>query len=111
MCFTFYTEIQDGHQKWRESDFLQNVTSTQHFVEIALSRTVSEINALLRFTQNFKMTVKSGGKAMFCKKSPVDSTDTLQIQNFVEIVLSCTISKINALLGLHRSSRWPLKSG
>ena len=41
------------------------------FVEITLSRTVSEINALLRFTQKFKMATKSGGKVIF--ESPVDS--------------------------------------
>ena len=35
----------------------------QNFVEIALSRTVSEINALLRF----KMAAKTGGKAIFAK--------------------------------------------
>ena len=38
--------------------------SVQHFVEITLSRIVSEINALLRFTQKFKMAAKIGGKAI-----------------------------------------------
>ena len=32
-----------------------------------------------------------------CKMSPVHSADTLQIHNFVEIALSCTVSEINAL--------------
>ena len=36
-----------------------------NFVEIALSRTISEINALLRFTQKFKMAAESGGKMIF----------------------------------------------
>ena len=40
----------------------------QNFVEIALSRTVSEINALLGFTQKFKMAAKSDGKAIFLQE-------------------------------------------
>ena len=51
----------------------------QNSVEIALSRTVSEINVLLRFTQKFKMAANSGGKAIFCKKSPVDFCRNLSI--------------------------------
>ena len=70
----------------------------QNFVEITLSHTVSKINSLLRFTQKFKMATKSGGKAIFCENSQVDSADTLWVQNFVEIALSRTISEINALL-------------
>ena len=64
----FHVEIQDGHQKWRESDFLEKspVYSTdthpvgQTFVEITLSRTISEIN-VFPFTQKFKMATKNGG--------------------------------------------------
>ena len=69
----------------------------QNFVEIALSRTISEINALLHFTQKFKMAAKSGGKVIFCEKLPVDSAYTLWVKNLVEIALSRTVSKINAL--------------
>ena len=39
----------------------------KNIVEIALSLTVSEINTLLRFTQKFKMTPKSGRKGFFRK--------------------------------------------
>ena len=39
----------------------------QNFVKIALSRTVSKINVLLRFTHKLKMATKSGGKAIFAK--------------------------------------------
>ena len=67
-------------KKWWESDFCKmspvhsaDTLWVQNFVEIALSHTVSEMNALLRFTQKFKMAAKSGGKASFVKKSPVDS--------------------------------------
>ena len=34
-------------------------------LEIALSRTVSELNAFLHFAQKFKMAAKSGRKAIF----------------------------------------------
>ena len=49
-------EIQDGRQKWRENDFCKKLPVdsadtlwVKIFVEIALSRSVSEINAYLRF--------------------------------------------------------------
>ena len=54
----------------------------QNFVEPALSHTVSEMNALLRFMQKFKMAAKSGGKASFAKKSPVDSAYILWDKKF-----------------------------
>ena len=67
-------EIQDGSQKWRQSDFCKmspehsaDTLWVQNFVKIALSHTVSEINVLLHFMQNFKMAAKSGGKAIFAK--------------------------------------------
>ena len=40
------------------------------------------------------MAAKSGGKAIFCEKRPVDSADTLRVKNFVENALSRTIAKI-----------------
>ena len=54
-------------------------------IEIALSRTVPEINAFLHFMQNLKMA-----------KVADDSMDILDIKNFVKIAQSRTISKINA---------------
>ena len=54
--FAFNAEIQDGHQKWRENDFCKkwavdsaDTLWVKIFVEIALSRSVSEINVFLRF--------------------------------------------------------------
>ena len=41
--------------------------SVKNFVEIALSRSVSEINAFLHLRQKFKTAVKSGGKTIFGK--------------------------------------------
>ena len=54
----------------------------QNFVEIALSQIVSKMNVLLRLTQKFKRAAKSGGKAIFPKKSPVDSAHILWDKNF-----------------------------
>ena len=54
--FAFKAEIQDGRQKWWENDFCEklpvdsaNTLWVKIFVEIALSRSVSEINAFLHF--------------------------------------------------------------
>ena len=54
--FAFYGEIQDGYQKWWENNFYEklpvdstNTLWVKTFVEIALSRSVSEINAFLHF--------------------------------------------------------------
>ena len=72
--FAFYAEIQDGHQKWQESDFWEKlpVESTdtlwvKNFVEIALSRTISKKNVFLHFRQKFKMAAKNGKKVIFVK--------------------------------------------
>ena len=73
-AFAFYTKIPDGRQKWRESHFWGKLPVAsaytlwvENFVEIAPSRTIFEINALLCFTQKFKIAAKSGRKAIFDK--------------------------------------------
>ena len=38
--------------------------------KIIVSRTISEINAFLHFTQKFKMATTNGGKTILKKKSP-----------------------------------------
>ena len=73
--FVFNTEIQDGCQKCRGKHFfceIMLVESTdtlriKNYVEIALSRSVFEINTFLHFTQKFKMAVKNGGKMILRK--------------------------------------------
>ena len=57
--FACYAEIQDGRQKWRENDFCDNLpVNSAHtlyiktFVEIALARSVSEINAFFTEIQD-----------------------------------------------------------
>ena len=89
------------------SKSLYLATLFQIFVEIALSRTVSKINALLRFTQKFKMAAKNGGESDFYEKPPVYSA--LWVKNFIEIVLSRTVSEISIFNVLRRNSRWPPK--
>ena len=94
--FAFYAEIQDGHQKWRQSDFCEmlpvhsaDTLWIKNVIKIALPQTVSKINAFLR---------SRWWESDFCEKSPVDFAGNLHVQNFVEITLSCTVSEINALL-------------
>ena len=61
----FYTETQDGCQKWQEINFWKNSpvdSGGQKFNEIDLSRTVSKINAFMRFMQKCKMAAKIAGK-------------------------------------------------
>ena len=72
--FAFNAEIQDVRQKWWKNEFWKKspvdsavTLCIKHFVEIALSLSVSEINAFLCLTQKFKMTTKSGGKTIFAK--------------------------------------------
>ena len=52
----FYTEIQDGRQKWQENDFCEKLpvhsTDTlwvKKLIKIALSHSISEINTFLLF--------------------------------------------------------------
>ena len=70
----FNAEIQDGCQKWQENDFWEKSAVdcagtlwVKNFVEIALSRSISEISRFLRLTHKFKMAAKSGGKTIFEK--------------------------------------------
>ena len=70
--FAFYAETQDGWQKCRKNNFRKkspvdsaDTLRIKNFVEIALSHSVSEINAFLRFTQKFKMAGKSVVKIIF----------------------------------------------
>ena len=64
------------------------------FAEIALSRTVSKINAIYEEIQD---GCQKWRKFDFCEKLPVDSVDTLGGQNFDKIAQSCIVSEINAL--------------
>ena len=57
--FTSCAEIQDGRQKWRENDFCENfpvdyadTLRVKNFVNIALSHTISQINAFYAVIHN-----------------------------------------------------------
>ena len=72
MFFSFYTEIQDGHQKWRETNLWPNVPddsvstlAVKNFVQTNLCHSVSEINMFLHFSQKFKRAAKNGRKQLF----------------------------------------------
>ena len=54
----------------------------KHFPEIALSRTVSEINAFLGVMQKFKMATKNGRIMIFRENSPVHSANTIGVKMF-----------------------------
>ena len=67
-------EIQNGHQKWWENDFCEkspvdsgDIVRLKNFIEIALSRSISEISRFLHLMLKFKMAAKSGGKTIFAK--------------------------------------------
>ena len=58
-----------ANKKWLENDFWGNSAvvsagnlKVENFIEIALSHTVSELNAFSHFTQKFKMAAKNGWK-------------------------------------------------
>ena len=83
---------------WQKvADHSANTLRAKTFVKIALPRTVSEIKAFLRFTQNSRWLPKMAGKRFLGKKWQM-TEDTLKVEIFVEIALSCTISEINASL-------------
>ena len=63
-----------GIQKWRENNFCEKMPvdsadtmRIKIFIEITLSRSISEINTFLCFTQKFKMAAKRDRKAIFGK--------------------------------------------
>ena len=60
--FAFYAEIQNGHPKGKSPVDSADNLRIKNFIEIALSRSVSEINTFFCFTQKYKMVTKSGRK-------------------------------------------------
>ena len=79
----FYTEIQDGRQKWRENDFWDNwpedsadTMRIKNFIKIALAHSVSEIKKFYTEIQDGREKWQEND---FWGKSPVDSTDNLRV--------------------------------
>ena len=88
--FAFYTEIEDGHQKWQENNFWEkspddsaSTLRAKNFAKIALSHTTSKINAFFH---------KKLQEHDFWEKSPEGSASILGVKNFSKGALSCTIS-------------------
>ena len=88
-----------------------DILDVKNFDEIALSRSVFEINEYLCLTQKFKMAAKSGGKTFLCEIMAVDSADTLWVKYFVEIALSRSIAEINTFLHFTQKFKMAAKSG
>ena len=100
--FAFYTEIQDGYQKWRGKRFLGKVVRKSCIYPTGKKscRNCSILHpfqdkCIFAFNAEIQDDRQNGGKAIFLEKLPVNSTDTLRVENFVEIALSCTVSEIN----------------
>ena len=68
----------------------------ENFDEIALSRTVKEIEANLAKIRKFKMAAIFGEGKIFWKLQILHSLDTLWVENFDEIALSRTVKEIEA---------------
>ena len=107
----FYTEIQDGRQKWQENVFSEKSPGFKNVVKIALTRTFFKIYVFMGFTPKFKMAKQKWRQNNFGEKSPVDSIDTLWVKNFVEIALSHTVSEINAFWHFTQKFKMAAKSG
>ena len=103
LCFAIFgknSKIQNGRHFWGGENFLKTAKITflrypvgENFDEIALSRTVKEIEANLCFAifdKNSK--IQSGrhfwGGEIFWKLQRLQPLDTLWVENFDEIALS-----------------------
>ena len=87
----------------------------ENFDEIALSRTVKEIEANLCFAIFGKNSNIQNGRhfwegEIFLKIAKITFLDTLWVENFDEIALSCTVKEIEANLCFAifgKNSKWP----
>ena len=84
----------------------------KNFDQIAVSRTVSQIDAFLRFTQKFKMATKNVGKMIFGKSHQLTLLiPCLGVKNFDQIAISHTVSQINAFLHFTQKFKMAAKNG
>ena len=113
LCFAIFgknSKIQNGRHFWGGENFLKiaNITFlrypvwVENFDEIALSRTVKEIEANLCFAIFGKNSKIQNGRHFlgrgkyFWKLQRLHSLDTLCVENFAEIALSRTVKEIEA---------------
>ena len=113
----FNTKIQDGRQKWRENIFFfceimpidsADTLRVKKFVQISLHFRDKHVFAFYAEIQDGHQKLREND---FWEKSPIDSANTLWIKNnFVEIVLSCSVSEINPFFRLTQKSKMDAKS-
>ena len=70
----FYTEIQDGHQKWWKNDFWEklpvdstDILRVKNFIELTISHTISQINQFFVLHRNSRLPPKMAGKRFLGK--------------------------------------------
>ena len=92
---TFHAEFQDGRQKWQKNNFWKEIPDNfadnqgvKNLVEITLSCTVSQINAVLHFLQNFKLADQYAGNTFFSKNWQMTMQTPWGVNNLVEITIS-----------------------
>ena len=105
----FYTEIQDGCQKWQEIDFWEK--SPVDSADTLWVKNFEEIADINAFYTEIQDGCQKWQEIDFWEKSPVDSADTLWVKNFEEIALSRTISEINAFLCFMQKFKMATKNG
>ena len=116
-AFSFYAEIQDGRQKWREYEFWEK------------SPVDCRYHKGQKFRQNRSILHRFRDKCVFAfyaetqdghqkwredelwEKLPADSADTLWVKNFVAITVSCNVSEINLFLHFTQKFKMAAKNG
>ena len=113
LCFAIFgknSKIQNGRHFWGGENFLKIAKTTmlrypvgENFDEIALSRTVKEIETILCFAIFGKNSKIQNGRHFWEKKNILKIGKSTfvrypKVQNFDEIALSRTVKEIEALL-------------
>ena len=121
-CFAREKEIVFAHQKQSVPMSINQFIEMTIFLCLICSSISDKMQGFLHesglfiylFIFAFDAEIQDGQKWWendFWEKSPVDSADTLWIKNFVEIALSCTVSKINTFLNFTQKFKMAAKSG
>ena len=105
MCFAIFgknSKIQNGRHFWGGENFWKIAKDTlwvENFAEIALSRTVKEIEANLCFAIFGKNSKIQNGRHFWGGENFWKiAKNTLWVENFAEIALSRTVKEIEANL-------------
>ena len=116
-AFVFYVKIQDGRQKWLESDFCEKSLAdsadnlqVRNFVEITILHHFRDKCAFV-FYAKIQDGQQKCRESNFCKKLPVDSANTLQVINFIKISLFRTVFQINVFLCFTQKFKMAIENG